>query len=130
MSDQVLKDCRYTQEHEWISLLENGEAIVGISDHAQEKLGDIVFVELPEEGREVAGGESLAVIESVKAASDAYSPIEGTVSSVNTDLEDNPGLINSDPYGDGYLVKLSEFDEKDLDDLMTADEYKIFIAED
>ncbi len=115
----------YTDEHEWISV-EGGTATVGITDYAQAQLGDIVFVELPALGSNVTKGGEAAVVESVKAASDVFAPISGTVSEVNSALEDDPALVNSAPEGDGWFFKLSVADAAELEGLMDAAEYKIF----
>ncbi|MDX8402677.1 MAG: glycine cleavage system protein GcvH [Mariprofundaceae bacterium] len=98
-------DLQYTKEHEWVRI-EDGVATVGITDHAQEALGDIVFVELPEVGREVGPGEAFAVVESVKAVSDVYAPVGGEIIEVNEALEAGPEKVNTDPYGEGWLVKV------------------------
>ncbi len=116
-------DLKYTKSHEWINNNENGTITVGITDHAQELLGDLVFVELPEVGKELEAGEPCAVVESVKAASDIYAPIAGEVVEVNEALEEEPELINSDPYGDGWLFKLKLADDTILDGLLSSDEY-------
>lgn len=117
----------YTKDHEWVSLEEDGEALFGITEYAQSSLGDITFIELPEEGSEVEQFEEFASVESVKAASDIFAPMSGSIVEVNQDLEDSPGLINQSPYDKGWLirVKLSELDEKS--NLMTADEYRNFL---
>src|SRR5512140_3798135 len=101
---------RYTKEHEWVRL-EDGIAVVGITDHAQEALGDVVFVELPEPGREVEEGEACAVVESVKAASDVYAPLAGRVTEMNQAIVDDPGLVNRDSAGEGWFFKLALADE-------------------
>ncbi len=121
-------DLKYSKEHEWI-LVEEGVATIGISAFAEDQLGDVVFVELPAVGDAVAKDEAMGVVESVKAVSDIYSPVSGTVVEVNDDLPDNTELVNDDPYGDGWMVKIEMFDETDLDDLMEADEYQKFVAE-
>jgi len=123
MSD-IPQEFKYTESHEWISVEADGSVRIGISDHAQEALGDLVFVELPGPGDTVNQGESCAVVESVKAASDIYSPVTGEVIAINEDLEDDPGSINTDPYGDGWLfqVQLSEVEE--LDGLLNAETYE------
>ncbi|RMD87782.1 MAG: glycine cleavage system protein GcvH [Candidatus Dadabacteria bacterium] len=121
-------DLRYTKDHEWVRV-EGEEATVGITDFAQGELGDIVFVEFPEEGTEIVSGDSVCVVESTKAASDVYSPISGKVSEVNKELENAPELINSDPYGDGWLVKLEDIDTSELEELMSAEEYIKFVEE-
>jgi glycine cleavage system H protein len=113
----------FTEDHEWISV-ENGLATVGITDHAQEQLGDIVFVELPETGSAVAPGDTVAVIESVKAASDVYAPCGGTITSVNDSLSSDPALVNSGAMTDGWLWKMELSDESQLDGLMDEAAYK------
>ncbi len=99
-------DLNYTKEHEWLRREEDGSVTIGITDHAQSALGDLVYVELPEVGQDVESGGEMAVVESVKAASDVYAPIGGTVTQVNEDLADDPEKINADPYGDGWIVRL------------------------
>lgn len=125
---ELPEDLKYTREHEWISI-EGSVATIGITDHAQEQLGDVVFVELPSVGDRVEKADAFGVVESTKAVSDVYAPISGEVAEVNDDLPDNPELINEDPYGDGWMVKITLGDQADLDDLMTADEYRKFIEE-
>lgn len=120
-------DLKYAKSDEWLRL-EGETATLGISDFAQDQLNDIVFVELPEVGKTVAKGETFGVVESVKAASDLYSPVSGTVIEVNTALEDQPELINSDPFGKGWIVKLSVTDASGADDLMDADAYIAYNA--
>lgn len=120
---------KYTSSHEWVLLEDDGIVIVGITDHAQELLGDLVFVDLPEIGQEMSAGEECAVVESVKAASDVYSPIDGKIVDVNTNLTDEPELVNNSPYGDGWLFKLKPADATALDDLLSADDYNHVIAE-
>lgn len=122
------EDLKYSREHEW-ALVEGKVATVGITDFAQEKLGDIVFVELPAIGDKVTKDEAMGVVESVKAVSDVYSPVSGTVVEVNDDLPDSPDMINEDPYGDGWIVKIQMSDPTDLDDLMESDAYELFVAE-
>lgn len=122
------EDLKYTREHEWVSI-EGAVATIGITDHAQEQLGDVVFVELPSVGDRVEKADAFGVVESTKAVSDVYAPLSGEVAEVNDDLPDNPELINEDPYGDGWMVKITLGDKADLDDLMTADEYRKFIEE-
>lgn len=118
-------DLKYAKSDEWLRL-EGDTATVGISDFAQDQLNDIVFVELPEVGKTVSKGEAFGVVESVKAASDLYAPISGTVTEVNTALEDSPELINSDPFGKGWIVKLQVTDTSGADDLMDAEAYKAY----
>ena len=115
----------FTEEHEWIDV-EGDSATVGITDYAQEQLGDIVFVELPATGTEVSKGGDAAVVESVKAASDVYSPIGGTVSEANGALEDDPALVNSDPEGEGWFFRLTIEDKSELTGLMDEAAYKSF----
>jgi len=122
MSD-VPTGLRYRESHEWVRLEDDGSVVVGISDHAQAALGDMVFVELPEPGLSYTQGDACAVVESVKAASDIYAPVSGEVIEFNPALEDNPGLLNSDPYGDGWLFSMSPSDPDQIDDLLTAAEY-------
>jgi glycine cleavage system H protein len=126
---EVLSELRYTKSHEWVRREDDGTLIVGITDHAQELLGDLVFVEVPEVGTHLNGGEDCAVVESVKAASDVYAPIAGEVVEANEALADTPETINKDPYGDGWLFKLKPDDAADLDELMAADDYSQVIAE-
>ena len=116
----------FTQDHEWIDC-DGGEATVGITDYAQGQLGDITFVELPGEGQAVAKGESAAVVDSVKAASDVYAPVAGTVSAVNGALADEPELVNSDAEGSGWLWKMTLSDQAELSALMDEAAYKDFV---
>ncbi len=128
MSDtKVLDDRKYTEEHEWV-LIQDGVAVVGITDYAQDQLGDVTFVELPEVDSEVEQMGEMAVVESVKAASDIYAPLSGVVAEVNQRLEDEPGLINSDCYGEGWLVKIKDFDAAELDKLLDAEGYRALLA--
>jgi glycine cleavage system H protein len=115
----------YTKEHEWIRV-DGGEAIVGITDFAQGQLGDIVFVELPDAGRQVTRGGEAAVVESVKAASDVYAPVTGEVTEANAALGDDPSLVNTDPEGEGWFFRLRLADAGELEGLMDADAYKSF----
>jgi glycine cleavage system H protein len=115
----------YTKEHEWIAV-EGDSATVGITDYAQGQLGDIVFVETPEAGRAVTKGGDAAVVESVKAASDVYSPVGGTVTEGNPALAEQPDLVNSDPEGEGWFFKLTLSDTGELNELMNADQYKAY----
>lgn len=102
----VPRELKYTKDHEWIRLESDGSMVVGITDHAQHQLGELVFIELPETARTVAAGEGCAVVESVKAASDVYAPLAGTITGVNEALTTEPGLVNTNPYGDGWLFRL------------------------
>lgn len=122
-------DCRYTNSHEWARVEEADVVIVGISDHAQQLLGDLVFVELPEEGIEVKAGDEIGVIESVKAASDFFAPISGEIIEVNETLIDAPSLVNNDPYGDGWLVKICPSDIDEMEDLLDAEDYSEQVSE-
>ena len=125
---QVPETLRYSEEHEWV-LVADGVATIGITDHAQEELGDIVFVELPSVGATLTKSATLGVVESVKAVSDVYAPIGGTVTTVNERLTSNPEIINEDPYGEGWMVKVSVTDAADMDDLMTPAQYREFVAQ-
>ncbi|MCZ0952162.1 MAG: glycine cleavage system protein GcvH [Rhodospirillaceae bacterium] len=120
---------RYTKDHEWIEETDDGTTIVGITDHAQEALGDLVFVELPEMQRDVDAGDVCAVVESVKAASDVYSPIAGNVAAVNTALDESPELVNEEPYGKGWLFRLTPASPADLEELLDAEAYERILAE-
>ena len=119
----IPSDLRYRETHEWIRVDDDGAVLVGISDHAQEALGDMVFVELPEPGMSYNQGEACAVVESVKAASDIYAPVSGEVVAANDKLEDSPELVNSNPYGEGWLFKMLPSNQSDLDGLLDADAY-------
>ena len=121
-----MSEKRYTEDHEWVAV-SGDEATVGISNHAQEQLGDIVFVELPEIGKALAKGKEAAVVESVKAASEIYAPLDGEVTAVNEVLNDEPGKVNSDPEGDGWFFKMKLKDPAQLDSLMDAAAYKAFV---
>ncbi|MBA4150208.1 MAG: glycine cleavage system protein GcvH [Verrucomicrobia bacterium] len=118
----VPSDLKYAKSHEWVRV-EGDVATVGISDHAQHELTDVVFVETPQAGREVKAGEACAVVESVKTASDVYSPVSGAVQEINGALSDNPALVNSDPYGAGWFYKIKLSNPAELEQLMTASEY-------
>ena len=120
------KELKYTKEHEWVRL-DGGEATVGISDYAQDALGDIVYVELPKQGDKLEKSKGAAVVESVKSASDVYAPISGEVTEVNGELESNPELVNKSPYGDGWMYKMKVADPKELDELMSNTEYEKLI---
>ena len=120
---------KFLSSHEWVSV-DGDVATIGVSDHAQELLGDLVFVELPELESSVSAGDSVAVIESVKAASDTYAPVSGEIIEVNSELEDAPERINDDPYGDGWMYKIKLEDPGEVDDLLNADAYTDSIAED
>jgi len=119
-------DLEYTDEHEWLRREDDGSVTVGITDHAQAALGDLVYVELPEQGQELEMGGEMAVVESVKAASDVYSPVAGSVVGVNEALGDDPEKINADPYGDGWIVKIRP-DDIDAASLMSPDDYQALL---
>ncbi len=125
---EVPSELKYTKSHEWLRVEDDGQVTVGISDHAQELLGDLVFVELPETGTEFVAGDECCVVESVKAASDVYMPISGEITEVNEELVDEPELINSSPYDSGWLFKIKPSAEE-LDDLMDAEAYQAEIEE-
>jgi len=123
MSFEVPQDCRYLDSHEWVRT-EDGRARIGISDFAQDELGDVVFVELPDEGDDLASGEDFGVVESIKAVSDVYAPVSGTVTAGNDALVDEPELLNEDPYGDGWMVEVDLADESELDELLSPADYE------
>ena len=116
----------YTKEHEWIRVDEH-IGTIGITDHAQKELGDIVYVELPKPGDHIAASESFGTVESVKAVSEIYSPISGEVTAVNTKLQNNPEMLNSDPHGEAWLIRVQLADRREIEKLMTADEYEAYI---
>jgi glycine cleavage system H protein len=122
-------DLLYTSEHEWLRREDDGSVTVGITDHAQAALGDLVYVELPEVGQELDSGGDMAVVESVKAASDVYAPISGTVQAVNEDLADDPEKINGSPYEDGWIVRLQPSETIDESELMSPDDYQALLDE-
>ncbi len=124
----VPKDLKYSEEHEWVQE-ESGLAIVGITDYAQKELGDIVFVELPAVGDRVDQMEPFGTVEAVKAVSELYAPVSGEVAEVNSKLEDTPQLLNSDPYGEGWIIKITMDDRGELDNLLSASEYQQLIGE-
>jgi glycine cleavage system H protein len=125
---EFLKELRYSHEHEWVAVEEN-VATIGITDYAQEQLGDVVYVELPGVGTQVTKDEAFGVVESVKAVSDIYAPVSGTVVEVNISLPDSPETVNEDPYGDAWMIRVEMSDPGELGDLMTTDQYKKFVAE-
>jgi len=124
----IPQDLKYTREHEWVKI-EGGEAVIGITDHAQSQLGDITFVELPEVGKEISQSDSFATVESVKAASDVYAPVSGKVISVNEALQEAPEAINRSPYGDGWICRVSLKGKEEADSLMDNSAYEKFLAE-
>lgn len=125
----VPAELRYTRSHEWVRKESDGSVTIGISDHAQAALGDLVFVEAPDAGRNVAAGEACAVVESVKAASDVYAPIAGEVLAGNDALADAPEAINTDPYGDGWIMKIRPANAADVDALLDAAGYEQVLAD-
>ena len=122
-------DLLYTNGHEWLRREDDGSVTIGITDHAQSALGDLVYVELPEVGQDVVEGGEMAVVESVKAASDVYAPIGGNIVAVNEDLADDPEQINTDPYGDGWIVRMQPSDGIDEGAMMSPDAYQQFCDE-
>jgi glycine cleavage system H protein len=125
---KIPNELTYTREHEWVQAVD-GVATVGITDHAQEQLGDVVYVEMPEVGREVKASEEFASIDSVKAASAIYSPIAGEVLEINDSLNDAWEMINSDPYGNGWICKIRIADPSELDQLLTAEDYRDMLSD-
>jgi glycine cleavage system H protein len=123
---EIPKELRYSKEHEWAAVDDN-IATIGITDYAQAQLGDIVYVELPEAGTQVTKDDKFGVVESVKAVSEVYSPVTGTVVAVNTGLPNSPETVNEEPYGDGWMIRVELSDPEELNDLMTAAEYEKFI---
>ena len=123
MSFEVPENRKYLESHEWVEV-NDGIGKIGITDFAQDELGDVVFVELPSEGDELEQEGDLGVVESIKAVSDLYSPVSGTVTAVNDELESTPELVNEDPFGGGWMLEVELDDEGELDDLLSADEYR------
>lgn len=123
----VPDDRRYTEEHEWVLVGENGKVRMGITDYAQDALGDVVYVELPDTGKAVNKGEAIAEVESTKSVADIYAPITGTVSTINENLSTEPELVNSDPYGGGWFVEIDMSDEAGLAVLLDPDAYRALI---
>ena len=123
-----MSEKKYTKDHEWVSI-DNGIATVGISNHAQESLGDIVFIELPSVGKSVNAKEEICVVESVKAASDIYAPIDGEIMEVNNNLESDAAIINQDAENSGWIFKMKVSNPSQFDDLMTEDDYKNFLEQ-
>jgi len=124
---EIPRGLKYSKEHEWV-ITEESIATVGITDHAQEQLGEIVYVELPAVGDKVSKDDPFGVVESVKAVSDIYAPISGTVTEINQELVESPEMVNEDPYGDGWLIKIRIADLVELDDLMDGEEYQEMVA--
>jgi glycine cleavage system H protein len=125
----ISDDCKYTQEHEWVKVqnIESGEALIGITDYAQDQLGDIVYLELPQSGSVVKQLDKMGEVESVKAVSDLFSPISGNVIESNTELNDHPELVNEDPFGKGWLILVTMSSVNELDGLMSASGYRSYI---
>jgi glycine cleavage system H protein len=126
MTKEVKNDLKYTDTHEWIKI-NNEIARIGITDYAQSEMTDIVFAELPEVGKEIKKGDELCVVESVKSVSEIYSPISGTITNINKQLEDNPEIINENPYDDGWLVEIKINNKNELEDLLEPSDYKKII---
>ena len=122
-------DRRYSREHEWVLIESDGRALVGITEYAQEQLGDVVFVELPEAGTQLDQSQKMGEVESVKAVSDLFTPLTGEVAEVNQALADHPELINDDPHNEGWMVRLAYVDAAQLNGLLSASEYESFLAE-
>ena len=126
---QIPADLKYIETHQWVRVADDGTATVGVTDFAQDQLGDVVFVELPELGATVTGGEEGGVAESVKSASDVFSPVTGEVIEINESLEDEPEKLNEDPYGEGWLFRVRLSDAGEIDGLMEADAYADMVAD-
>ena len=124
---EVPPGLKYSKEHEWVTA-EEAVATIGITDHAQDQLGEIVYIELPSVGEKISKDDPFGVVESVKAVSDIYAPVSGTVTEVNEGLRESPEVINEDPYGDGWLIKIQISDSSELEDLMDNDEYEEMVA--
>lgn len=127
---QIPEELRYATSHEWVRMEDDGTVYVGISDHAQDSLGDLVFVEPPEIGDTLNAGDECGVVESVKAASDIYAPMSGEVIAINENLEDSPELVNQDPYGDGWIYQLKPSNKAEWDELLSADDYATTLEDD
>lgn len=124
----IPQELKYTKDHEWIKV-EGNEAVIGITDFAQKELGDIVYVEIETEGEELNQGDVFGTVEAVKTVSDLFMPVSGTVSAINEDLEGEPEIVNSDPYGKGWMIKVEISDTSGLDDALSAEEYQSLISE-
>lgn len=124
---EVPSELKYTTDHEWLRVEDDGSVVVGVTDHAQAALGELVFVEVPEAGTDVSQGDACAVVESVKAASDVYAPINGEVLESNAALAEAPEQVNKDPYGDGWLFRMRPADAQDLEELLDADAYQALL---
>jgi glycine cleavage system H protein len=126
---QIPQELKYTKSHEWVRMNDDGSVTVGITDHAQDLMGDMVYLELPEAGTTLEAGKDCAVVESVKAASDVYAPLSGEVLEVNAGITDSPETVNKDPYGEGWMLRLQPADKSQWDALMDASAYEALIAE-
>ena len=126
---EVPGELLYTKDHEWVRLEDDGSATIGITDHAQESLGDLVYIELPEQGASVTAGDGIAVVESVKAASDVYAPFDCSIDEINGALADEPERVNTDPYGEGWIARLPPDAPEGLDELLDAEAYEQLLAE-
>lgn len=125
---RVPDDLYYSKEHIWVKI-EGDIATIGITDYGQHQLGDIVFIDMPENGREVESGEVIASVESIKAISEIYAPLTGKIITINEDLANDPSVINSDPYGDGWICDIKIKDPSEVEDLMTSDDYRAYLQE-
>ena len=123
----IPEELKFTKTHEWVRVEEDGTLTVGISDHAQDLLGDMVFVEMPDVGDNFGAGDDCAVVESVKAASDVYCPVSGEIIAANTELADTPETVNKEPYGDGWLFKINPADPEEVNELLDAEQYRELI---
>lgn len=124
---EIPNDLLYTKDHEWV-MIEDSVAVLGITDHAQTQLGDITYIDLPDDDADVHIGDEVASIESVKAASPVFAPVSGRVLEINSDLDDDPSTLNSDPYGTGWILKIEMSDPSEVDGLINADAYETFLA--
>ena len=125
---EIPEGLKYSKEHEWVAT-EDSSATIGITDYAQDQLGEVVYIELPAVGDKISKDDPFGVVESVKAVSDIYAPISGTVTEINQELVESPEMVNEDPYGDGWLIKIRVTDAAELDDLMDSEEYQEMVAE-
>lgn len=126
---EVPENLRYSTDHDWVRLEDDGSVVIGITDHAQEALGELVYVEVPEAGQSFQRGDACAVVESVKAASDVNAPVSGELAAINPALEENPDLVNQDPYDEGWLIRLTPSSPAELEDLLDAESYNRLLAE-
>jgi len=127
---KVPSELRYTQTHEWVRMEDDGVLVVGMTDYAQAQLGDLVFADLPDVNTSVHAADEVCIVESVKSASDVYSPVSGKIIEVNENLEEAPRLVNSDPYGDGWLFKIDPSDPEEFSELLSAEEYSEYMEVD